>query len=584
MKRAGLDAYLVPSTDPHQSEYTPARWKRRQWITGFTGSVGDAVITLETACLWADSRYYIQAEAELEGSGITLQRQGEKDVPTLREWLGKNLQKGQTLGVDPRLVSLKGLDQLRESVKKASAKIKLTDRNLVDLIWDDQPPSPEAPVVRHPISFAGKSTPDKLKAIRAKLSKEEAEALVVTRLDNVAWLFNLRGQDVEFTPVALSYGLLTADRALLFIDPDKVPPAVARSLGSAVELRPYEALREELRALAAAKAKVWVDPDAANAWIGQALKSAELVRKTSPIPAIKARKNAVELLGARRAHLRDGLALVRFFCWLEGAVGHSKVTELDAAARIEGLRAEHDLYRGPSFRTISAFGSHGAIVHYAPTAETDRRLRPGGIYLLDSGGQYLDGTTDVTRTVLLGGEASTEQRDQFTRVLKGAIALARAKFPAGTMGMQLDAFARRSLWEAGLDYGHGTGHGVGSYLGVHESPPGVAPPKRMVKGGLEVGQILSDEPGYYRQGRYGFRTENLVLVVRDEELSRPKSPFLRFETLTLCPIDRRLIEPALLDEVELRWLNDYHDEVLRRLSPELSPKEADWLEAATQPL
>ncbi len=584
MRRAGLDAYLIPSTDPHQSEYTPNCWKRRAWLTGFTGSVGDAIVTPDQACQWADSRYYIQAEEELAGTGIAVQRQGEKDVPKPRKWLEKNLSKGGKLGLDPRLISLEGLEKLEKSVKKAGAELVLSDRNLVDEIWEDRPPRPAGQLSRHPVRYAGKPTPAKPEAVRATMKEQEASALVITRLDCLAWLFNLRGEDVEFTPVAVAYGLVLPDRATIFIDAGKAPRAAASSLGASVAIEPYEALGDHLRELARQKAKVWVDPAAANAWVGQALKGAELIRETSPIPAAKARKNKVEVEGARRAHERDGLALVRFLCWLEQAVGRQKVTELSAAAKIEGLRAESELYRGPSFRTISAVGGHGAIVHYAPTPETDRRLRRGAIYLLDSGGQYLDGTTDVTRTVLLGGEPPEGARDAFTRVLKGMIALARTRFPGETRGMQLDAFARRALWEVGLDYGHGTGHGVGSFLGVHESPPGVAPPKRPVKGDLDEGQILSNEPGYYREGRYGIRTENLILVVRDRELSKPKKPFFRFETLTLCPIDRRLIDPDLLDETERSWLDDYHAEVARRLTPHLPDREAAWLAEATRPL
>ena len=501
----------------------------------------------------------------------------------MRGFLEKSLRKDQVLGVDPRLVTLAGLDRLRASIKKAGAKLKLVDRNLIDVIWQDQPDFPMGAVTRQSVRYAGKSTAKKLESIRGLLKKERAHALVVTRLDSLAWLYNLRGGDVEFNPVAVAYGLITAKSATLYIHSEKVPPPVERSLGSDVELRSYDEVVVDLRDLAKKKRTVWVDPGAANAWIARALKGASLLRRPSPIPAIKARKNRVEIRGAKEAHLRDAVALVRFLRWLEQRVGKERLTELSAAERLESLRAESDLYRGPSFRTISAMGSNGAIVHYAPTPASDRQLTRGGIYLVDSGGQYLDGTTDVTRTVLLGGRAKAEQRDQFTRVLKGMVSLTLARFPAGTSGMQLDAFARRSLWDVGLDYGHGTGHGVGSYLGVHESPPGIAP-KRLPEVALEEGHILSNEPGYYRKGKYGFRTENLVLVVRDRELSKPKEPFLGFETLTLCPIDRRLVVASLLDERERRWVDAYHEDIVERLEPLLEAADAAWLRRATAPL
>ena len=581
MRRAKLDAYLVPSTDPHQSETTPARWQRRQWLTGFTGSVGDALVAAREAHLWIDSRYFIQAEQELAGSGITLQRQGRRGVPTLTKWIEDHLAEGQVLGVDPELVSLTALDDLRRSAARAGARVRLVERNLVDAVRGDVPPLPAEDVWRHPSRYAGRTTSDKLAAVRALMERERADALVETRLDSIAWLFNIRGGDVEHTPVAVAYGVVARDGAALYIDRAKVQHGVERSFGRAVSVRPYGAIAADLRDLAGKR--VWVDPGAASARIGQALKGAVLVRKPGPIQGLKARKNQVEIEGARRAHLRDAVALARFLCWLDEAVERERVTELSAAAGLEALRAEAPLSRGPSFRTISAVGSHGAIVHYTPSPGSDRVLRRGGIYLVDSGGQYLDGTTDVTRTVLLGGEATAEQREAFTRVLKGMIAFATVRFPAGTSGMQLDVLARRSLWEAGLDYGHGTGHGVGSFLGVHESPPGVAP-RRMPEVPLEAGHILSNEPGIYRKGRFGVRTENLMLVVRDGELSRRGDTFLRFETLTLCPIDRRLIDVSLLASHERRWLDAYHAEIARLVGPELSRREKIWLRAATRRL
>lgn len=584
MKRAKLTAYIVPSTDPHQSEYTPAYWQRRQWITGFTGSVGDFVVTQRSAFLWTDSRYYLQAEEQLSGSSIELQRQGQIGVPTLNEWLGANLGKNDAVGIDPRLITLKGLDELKRVVSRAGANVKLTSKNLVDVIWgDERPPSPSGAVVNHAVRFAGTSRADKLAGLREHMKLAGASALVVTRLDCVAWLFNIRGNDVDFTPVVVAYALVTNDRAFLFVDEGKVSQSLVKSLSPHVEVRPYERIVDELKLIGRAKLRVWVDPAAASTWLGRALRGATVVRRPSPISSVKARKNSTEIKGARAAHVRDGVALVRFFSWLSGALSKETVTEISAAEKLESVRAELEHYVGPSFNTISAYGAHGAIVHYAPSAETESKLAQKGLYLIDTGGQYRDGTTDVTRTITLGDTTSKEVRDQFTRVLKGHIALAMTRFPAGISGQQLDALARRSLWEAGLDYGHGTGHGVGSFLSVHESPPGVAP-ARLLTVPLEEGHILSNEPGYYRTGRYGMRIENLMVVVRDRALSRRDQTFLRFETLTLCPIDRRLIEVKLLTPVERLWLNEYHAHVAQILAPKLRGKDATWLQRATKAL
>jgi Xaa-Pro aminopeptidase len=518
MRRAELTAYVVPSTDPHQSEYTPAYWHRRQWISGFTGSVADVVVTLDKACLWTDSRYFLQAEEQLEGTPYVLQRMGVPGVLSLKEWLTQNLGSGAVVGIDPQLVTLNGQDDLQGALSASGATLKLVPLNLVDKIWAKDRPSPPSALIRlHPTQYAGETRAKKIARLRGQMAAMDATAHVLTRLDAIAWLFNIRGGDVDFTPVAVAYALVTRDEAMLFTDMDKVSHATLRALQPQVSVRPYESVVDELKKLGQAKVRVWVDPTAATAWIGRALRGATLLRRPCQVTPTKARKNKVEIAGARAAHERDGVALVRFFYWLRDAVTRERVTELSAAAELEGFRKELELYQGPSFNTISAYGSHGAIVHYGPTEETDRRLKPQGIFLLDSGGQFLDGTTDVTRTVLLGGEATAEQRDHFTRVLKGHITLATTKFPQGVSGQRLDALARWSLWQAGLEYGHGTGHGVGSFLGVHESPPGVAP-ARFHEVPLAEGHILSNEPGYYRTGRYGIRTENLMVVVQDREL------------------------------------------------------------------
>jgi Xaa-Pro aminopeptidase len=582
MRKNGVWAYLVPSTDPHQSEYVPDCWQRRPWLSGFTGSAGDLLVTLESAGLWTDGRYFLQAERELKGSGIKLFRQGVKGVPTMSAWLAQHLKKGQGVGVDPRLLSRAGAADLRGAVEGAGGKLKLLEDNLVDRIWADRPAPSKSPIEALPDELTGEPTRSKLRRLRKLMQERRVDAHVLTALDAIAWLFNIRGQDVDHNPVAIAYAIVERERVCLFIDEDKVPRDVRRALGRC-DLRPYEAMGPELARLARARSRVWIDGRTVNAWVLQKLGGCDLVVEASPIALMKAHKNAAEVAGMKAAHHRDGRALVRFLCWLEGAVPAGGVTELSAAARLRELRAEGERFRGESFSTIAAYAGHGAIVHYRPSEETSAALRPEGIFLLDSGGQYLDGTTDVTRTVLLGGEPTAEQRDRFTRVLKGHIGIARCRFPAGTAGRQIDVLARLALWAAGLDYAHGTGHGVGAYLNVHEGPQAISP-TRCIGIPLEEGNILSNEPGFYKEGEYGIRIENLILTVRDEELSRADAPFLRFEPITLCPIERRLIDPALLDEPERQWLNDYHRRVREELSPELIPLEQSWLEWATEPI
>jgi len=582
MIKAGLDAYHVPSTDPHQSEYVPACWQRRQWLSGFSGSAGDVVVTRSTAGLWTDGRYFLQAADELRGSGIKLFKQGMRGVPTLAAYLGSTLQRGQTLGVDPQLLSRAVETELSAALEPAGARLKLVEGNLVDRLWTDRPPPSKAPVEILPAELAGERVRAKLRRLRDAMAERRAAAHVLTTLDAIAWLFNIRSADVEYNPVVIAYAIVTEDAARVFCDLEKVTPAVRRALAP-VELLPYEATGAELARLARGKGVVWVDGRGVNVWVLKKLKGCALLTDPSPIHAMKARKNPTEIAGMRAAHVRDGRAMVRFLAWLDEAVPGGGVTELGAAARLAALRAEGERYRGESFETIAAYGAHGAIIHYGPTEATDVPLRPEGIFLIDAGGQYLDGTTDITRTVLLGPQATAEQRDRFTRVLKGHIAVARCRFPAGTAGRQLDTLARASLWEAGLNYNHGTGHGVGFYLNVHEGPQAISP-TRCTGVPLEEGNILSNEPGYYQEGDYGIRLENLVLVVEDREASTEESPWLRFETITLCPIDTRLVEVELLTAEERTWLDTYHAGVREALAGGLSAKELGWLQRATAPL
>ena len=583
MEAAGVDAYLVPSTDPHQSEYVPSCWQRRQWLSGFTGSAGDLLVTAKNAGLWTDGRYFLQASAELAGSGIKLMKQGVPGTPTIPQWLAKSLKSGQTLGVDPRLLSRSQADELRRHLDMAGAKLKLLDQNLVDRVWADRPTPSKAPVEVLSARYAGESVRAKLKRVRKAMAGRRVEAHVLTTLDAIAWLFNVRSTDVDYNPVVIAYAVVTPDRALLFTDPDKISERVRRALAPAVDLLPYAEVGKELSRLNRARARVWADGRTTNAWVLAKLSRCELVTEMTPIATMKARKNEAEIAGSRAAHLRDGVAMVRFLRWLEEAVPGGQVTELSAAARLRELRAEGDLFRGESFEAIVGYGPHGAIIHYAADEASDAALSPEGILLVDSGAQYLDGTTDITRTVLLGGSATDEERDRFTRVLKGHIAIARARFPGGTPGRQIDTLARWALWEVGLNYNHGTGHGVGSYLSVHEGPQSISP-VRCVGIPLEPGNILSNEPGFYKEGAFGIRIENLVLVVEDRQHSDAEDTWLGFETLTLCPIDKRLVEPDLLTDAEREWLDGYHVRVRDALSPHLEKADAAWLERATRPL
>ncbi|MBW2731315.1 MAG: aminopeptidase P family protein [Deltaproteobacteria bacterium] len=580
MQTAGVDAYYIPSVDPHQSEYVADCWQRRAWLSGFNGSAGDVLVTGRMAGLWTDGRYFIQAADQLQGSSIKLFKQDQPRVPDIFLWIERNLQPGQLLGADPRTLSKAVEAKLCAAAEAAGAKVKLLEVNLVDEIWEDRPAPPQGPVAIHPARFAGESVARKLKRLRKELREARADALVITTLDAVAWTFNIRGNDIPYNPMVVAYGLITKESAQLFVDPAKVGAEVQEALAPVVEILPYTRFGKGLAALNHKEQKVWVDPGSVNAWVLSKLKRARLKTAASPILRMKAHKNAKELAGSRAAHVRDGVAMVRFLHWLSDAVPTGEVSELSAAQQLRELRAEGQRFAGESFAPISGYAGHGAIVHYSADEESDAALNTEGIYLIDSGGQYLDGTTDITRTVLLGKRATAEQKDHFTRVLKGHIAIAQTRFPVGTAGRQIDAFARRALWDAGLDYAHGTGHGVGAYLSVHEGPQGISP-TRCTGVPLEAGNILSNEPGYYREGAYGIRIENLVEVLPDETTSKNGAPFLGFSDLTLCPIDTRLVALKLLDAKERRWLNDYHKRVRKELMPLVSGPVKRWLREAT---
>jgi Xaa-Pro aminopeptidase len=580
VKDHGVEAYLVPSSDPHQSEYVPEFWQRRKFISGFTGSAGDGVITRNKAGLWIDSRYFLQAEQELDKKVFTLFRMGMRDVPSIEDWLIKELKKGESLGIDPQVISRTSFVNLQKKLEEKGIGLKCIEINLVDAVWEDRPEAPKGNIEIHAEKYSGESTTCKLKRVREKMAEADTDALVVTMLDSIAWLFNIRGSDVKYNPVNIAYGLVTAERAMLFMDKDKIPAGARRALKE-IEILDYQDFGSRLQNLAQKKASVWLDEASVSQWTVNILeKGARLFFKPSPIKMFKAIKNKTEINGFRNAHIRDGAAMVKFLCWLEKSVKKSNVTEVSAAEKAAAFRAKNDLFKGMSFETISSYGAHGAVVHYTANSQTDVPLKPKGIYLIDSGGQYLDGTTDITRTVTLGNPTE-EQKDRFTRVLKGLIDLLTTSFPQGTVGKQLDTIARMPLWKKGLNYGHGTGHGIGTFLNVHEGPQAISY-YRCIGIALEPGMITTIEPGYYKENEYGLRVENIALVVKDDKRSSHETPFFTFENLTLCPIDIRLVKKELLTQKEINWLNDYHKKVYKTLAPLLDKTEATWLKQATQ--
>lgn len=583
MKTQGIEAYIVPSTDAHQSEYLPELWQRRRFITGFTGSAGDAVITGRRAGLWTDSRYFIQAEAQLDSKVFSLFKIGMPDVPSYEDWLADELEAGQTVGVDTRVFSHSGYGKLQKRLEKAGVNLRAIEENLVDAVWEDRPARPLEKVQAHDERYAGESLGAKIERLRARMKEEGVAAHVVTMLDAVAWLFNIRGRDVAFNPVTIAYAIVTENDATLYIDKEKVDDTVSSHLGDDVILKTYEDFADGLKALEAAKVKTWIDPNTCSQWVvDRLLPGAELISKESPITRFKAVKNAVELEGMRAAHVRDGVAMVRFLIWLEKNYPAGGVTELKISEQLRAFRAQGEGFQGESFESIVGFGEHGAIVHYASTPETDVEIKAPGILLVDSGGQYLDGTTDITRTLALG-EPTAEQRDRFTRVLKGHVCLTRQPYPKGTDGVQLDTLARMFLWEVGLNFGHGIGHGIGAFLNVHEMPPAIS----FLRGhGVksEANMVVTNEPGYYKEGEYGFRQENVMVVEEVPELSQGDETYLRLAPLTLCPVDLSLVEKSMLSPAELEWLNSYHQEVYDTLKPLLEPDEVKWLEKACRAL
>jgi Xaa-Pro aminopeptidase len=575
----GLDGFVVPRADEHQGEYVPPCGQRLAWLTGFTGSAGMAIVLRDRAVLFVDGRYTLQAATQVDTCLFEIRHL--IDEPPAH-WLATALKPGAVLAYDPWLHTPHEVERFRAAAERAGAALRAVSDNPLDRVWPGRPAAPIAPLMPHPERFAGEGAQSKRTRIGRALQEDGIAAVVLTMPESIAWLLNIRGGDVPHTPLPLSFAILRADGSVtLFIDRRKLVRGIERHFGNAVTVAPPEALGPALDELAAEGGRVQADPASAASWVFDRLQAADakIHRGADPCLLPKACKNPIECDGTRAAHRRDGAALTRFLAWLAKEASRGGLSEIAASDRLEAFRRENEYFRDLSFPTISGAGSNGAIVHYRATPETEKRLKPGSLYLLDSGAQYLDGTTDVTRTIAIG-KPLDEMRDRFTRVLKGHIALALARFPKGTTGTQLDAFARHALWQKGLDYDHGTGHGVGSYLGVHEGPQRIS--KAPNAQALLPGMIVSNEPGYYKTGAYGIRIENLVLVQPAEGAAERE--MLGFETLTLAPIDRNLIDPSLLDEDEIAWLDEYHARVRETLTPIVDPETAAWLSQATQPI
>ena len=581
MKEHQLSAFIIPSTDPHSGEYVPEHWETRKWISGFTGSAGTAVITLDDAGLWTDSRYFIQAEEQLEGTGIRLFKDRLPETPSIDEWLGSILKKGDKVGIDGWVNSHQEAHALRNALAENGIELVTMTEDIFDTLWEDRPSLPKTPVFILDDTRTGASCTEKIGRIQEAIAKNGVSAIILSALDEIAWTLNLRGSDVHCNPVFISYLLLSKEGYTLYILEDKITDEVRAYLkGHQVAIKTYSQLAEDLFAFREKHEGVLqISPLANDALYDLSSKYADTLIAPSPVALMKAVKNETEQAGFRKAMERDGVALVKFLRWLEEAVPAGNESEVSIDQKLYEFRARQADFRGISFDTIAGYKEHAAIVHYEATPETDIPLKPEGLLLLDSGAQYLDGTTDITRTIALG-PLTDEEKTDYTLVLKGHLQLQNAHFPAGTCGTQLDVLARSAMWKCGINYMHGTGHGIGHFLCVHEGPHQVR--MNHVPTLLEPGMILTDEPGIYKAGRHGIRIENTLLIVPAQETEFGK--FYRFEPLTLCPIDKKAIAIEILTDEELAWFNEYHQMVYNRLCPFLSEEENAWLKEATSPL
>ncbi|MEX0590041.1 MAG: aminopeptidase P family protein, partial [Xanthobacteraceae bacterium] len=574
-----LDGFYVTTADPHQNEYVPPSEERLAWLTGFTGSLGAAVVLKDKAALFVDGRYTLQAKEQVDGKVFAIEHLVERPP---HEWITENLPKGATLGYDPWRTTLDGVERLEKAVERAGGKLVAVDDNPVDTIWSGRPAPPSAPVKLHDLKYAGEPAEQKLARIREELAKAKFDAAVLSDPASIAWTFNIRGGDISHVPVSLSWSIVPRDgQPLLFVDGRKLSNEVRDALARLADLREPGELEIALTKFAKGKT-IRLDQATAPRRLADLIETAggKISKGADPVLRMKAVKNAAEIAGARAAHLRDGAALVRFLAWFDREAPGGKLTEIDAVAALETFRRETGKLKDVSFATIAGSGPNGAIVHYRVTKKSNRKISPGELFLIDSGAQYEDGTTDVTRTIAVG-KPTEEMRERFTLVLKGHVAIARSVFPDASTGAQLDPFARRALWAAGLDFDHGTGHGVGSYLSVHEGPARLS---KLGTAPLAAGMIVSNEPGYYRAGAYGIRIENLVLIVQSAAPPDAEKKLLAFDTLTLAPIDRHLTEPRLLTADELEWLDRYHERVRATLDAYLDAETRQWLDAAATPI
>lgn len=579
MKDAGLNAYIIPTADPHLSEYPAACWKYREWISGFTGSAGTVVVTADKAGLWTDSRYFLQAEDQLQGTGIDLYRLKIEGTPSISGFLASELKAGDKVGLNGETYSISEAEDLGLALSRSSISLD-TKAMLLDEIWTDRPALPATEVWEMPVERSGRSAKEKIELICKDLKEAGADCTVLSALDEVAWTFNIRALDVQYNPVAVSYAYISTKESVLFIDASRLGADVSSMLAAqGVKVMPYEAMKEYLKNIPS-DSKVLLDKAHTNVAIFDSLPAGStVVNAISPANMLKSVKSESEIKGYRSAVLKDGIAMTRFFMWLEDAMAKGeRVTELGAADKLASFRAQQPGYICDSFAPISSYGPHGAVVHYSPTPETDVELRPDSLYLLDSGGQYNDGTTDITRTIALCANPTKQMKQDFTAALRGTIGIALCRFPAGLRGCLVDAFARKALWDMGVNYLHGTCHGIGHCLNVHEGPQSIRMEENPVI--LRAGMVMSDEPAMYRAGEYGIRTENMVLIKEVDKTDW--GSFLGFETLTLCYIDLNLVDVAALLPAEKAWLNNYHAQVYKALAPHLDEKECVWLASKTK--
>lgn len=576
MQEKGIRAFIVPSTDPHSGEYVPEFWESRKWISGFTGSAGTAVITDETGGLWTDSRYFLQAASQLEDTGIMLFKDRLPETPSIAEWLGSVLSPGDKVGIDGWVNTTTEAENLQKQLQAYGLQLVSTE-DPFQRIWKDRPSLPLNPPFILPLSYAGKNCTEKIAEIREQILLNHADAILLSALDEIAWTLNLRGSDVHCNPVFISYLFITDTTTTLYILPEKITPEIKQYLNdNQIEVKPYQAIEADLHHYTGKGIQL---TPGTNYALYQAASHNQIIRHESPVLYMKAIKNETEIQGFHHAMIKDGIAMVKFLFWLKNTVKNSQETELSIDRKLYNLRAEQKDFKGISFDTIAGYQAHGAIVHYEATEETNATLHPEGLLLLDSGAQYLDGTTDITRTIVLG-PVTKEQKTDFTLVLKGFIELSMAEFPYGTCGTQLDVLARQFMWKFGINYGHGTGHGVGHFLNVHEGPHQFR--MNHMPALLLPGMTVTNEPGIYKAGKHGVRTENTMLIVKSKETEF--GAFYKFEPLTLCPIDKEAILPEMLSYEEKQWLNNYHSLVYDRLNASLNTDEQAWLKEATSPI